>query len=112
MIAVRRLGFTERRKLQQWDLVGLEAAQHVEGPVVDHEWRDALARMYELLERRSPRKRALFVHCLEERTIAEASKELGVSLATAHREVRAVRRFAVRCIGIKVRAGRPLASNA
>lgn len=99
MIAVRRIGFIERRKVQRRGWVGLEAARHVAGPDVDHEQRETLARVHELFERLSPRKRAaFFAYCVEERTVVESAKELGVSAATIQRDLRAARRLAARCV--------------
>ena len=102
MIAVRRLGFIERRKIQRRALLEIEAAQDFEGPMVDHEKRETLARVQHLLKRFPPRRRAAFVcYCLQERTIAESSNALGISPATVVREVRAARRALQRWIGTR-----------
>jgi RNA polymerase sigma-70 factor (ECF subfamily) len=101
MIAVRRLGFIERRKVNRREMVELDAARHVEGPIVDHDLRETLGTVYEALGRLSPRKRAAFVHCMEEHTVPESAAKLGVSTATVQRDVRAARRFALRCLAAR-----------
>src|SRR6476619_1515337 len=60
----------------------------VEGPRPDPEAREALARCYAILDKLRARERAAFVlRYMEERTLDEVAKGLGVSLRTAKRLV-------------------------
>jgi RNA polymerase sigma-70 factor (ECF subfamily) len=60
----------------------------VEAPGADPEAREALARCYAILDKLRPRERAAFVlRYMEERTLDEVAKGLGVSLRTAKRLV-------------------------
>ena len=60
----------------------------IEAPGADPEAREALARCYAILDKLRARERAAFVlRYMEERTLDEVAKGLGVSLRTAKRLV-------------------------
>jgi RNA polymerase sigma-70 factor (ECF subfamily) len=92
--AARRMAFIERRREKLREQLELAVSTDSSARSVDHESRETLRKLHDLVERLSPRRRAAFtLYCIEQRNIVESSKKLGVSPATFRRELEAARHY-------------------